>query len=136
MIKPICNDIFFLSKKARKATINDINVAYDLLDTLKANSYRCVGMAANMIGEDLAIIVAQVGLKYLVMFNPVIISTKGEYETMEGCLSHSGERKCIRHQHIKVKYEDFNFKSHIEEYEGFTAQIIEHEVDHLKGILI
>lgn len=136
MIKPICNDIFFLSKKARKATINDINVAYDLLDTLKANSYRCVGMAANMIGEDLAIIVAQVGLKYLVMFNPVIISTKGEYETMEGCLSHSGERKCIRHHHIKVKYEDFNFKSHREEYEGFTAQIIEHEVDHLKGILI
>lgn len=136
MIKPICKDIFFLSKKARKATKDDINIAYDLLDTIKANSYRCIGMAANMIGEDVSIIVAQVGISYLAMFNPVIISTKDEYETMEGCLSHSGERKCIRHKSIKIKYDDFNFKSHTEEFKGLTAQIIEHEVDHLKGILI
>ena len=136
MFKPICKDIFFLSKKARMATKDDIGIAYDLLDTIKANSYRCVGMTANMIGEDVAIIVAQVGTSYLVMFNPVIISTKDEYETMEGCLSHNGERKCIRHQTIKVKYDDINFKSHTEEFKGLTAQIIEHEVDHQKGILI
>lgn len=136
MIKPICKDIFFLSKKARKATKDDIGIAYDLLDTIKANSYRCIGMAANMIGEDVSIIVAQVGMSYLVMFNPVIISNKDEYETMEGCLSHNGERKCIRHQYIKVKYDDFYFKSRTEEFRGLTAQIIEHEVDHLKGILI
>ena len=136
MVKPICKDIFFLSKKARKATKDDVNVAYDLLDTINANNYRCIGMAANMIGEDVAIIVAQVGFNYLVMFNPVIISAKGEYKTQEGCLSHGGERPCIRHQHIKVKYDDINFNSHTEDFSGLTAQIIEHEVDHLKGILI
>lgn len=136
MIKPICKDIFFLSKKARKATKDDIGIAYDLLDTIKANSYRCIGMAANMIGENVSIIVAQVGMSYLVMFNPVIISTKGEYKTQEGCLSHNGGRPCVRHQTIKVKYDDINFKSHTEEFKGLTAQIIGHEVDHLKGILI
>ena len=136
MIKPIMKDENFLSQKSEPATKDDIQVVEDLIDTLNANLAACVGMAANMIGEDVSIIVAQVGMSYLVMFNPVIISTKDEYETMEGCLSHSGERKCIRHKSIKIKYDDFNFKSHTEEFKGLTAQIIEHEVDHLKGILI
>lgn len=136
MIRPICKDIFFLSKKANKATIADIQVGYDLLDTLKAHKDECIGMAANMIGLNLAIIVVNMGFIDVVMFNPRIVTKIGEYKTKEGCLSLDGTRDCIRHQKIKVEYYDFEFKKHNEEYSGIIAETIEHEIDHLKGIII
>lgn len=136
MIKPICKDIFFLSKKAKKASKDDIQVGYDLLDTLKANKGFCIGMAANMIGVDKSIIVVNMGFMDIVMFNPKIISESGQYRAQERCLSLSGTRDCIRHQRVKVEYYDFDFKKHVEEYSGIIAETIEHEVDHLSGIII
>lgn len=136
MIKPICKDIFFLSKKAKKASKADIQVGYDLLDTLKAHKESCIGMAANMIGVDKSVIVVSMGFMDIVMFNPKIISKSGQYRAQEGCLSLSGTRDCIRHQRVKVEYYDFDFKKHIEEYSGIIAETIEHEIDHLSGIII
>ncbi len=136
MIKPICKDVFFLSKKAKKASKSNIQVGYDLLDTLKAHKDECIGMAANMIGFDLAIIVVNMALVDVVMFNPKIISKSGEYKAKEGCLSLSGTRDCLRHQKIKVEYYDFEFKKHINEYSGIIAETIEHEIDHLNGVII
>lgn len=136
MIRPICKDILFLSKKAEKATIDDVGIGKDLIDTLKAHKDKCVGMAANMIGVNKAIIVVNMGMFDVLMFNPRIISKHLPYETYEGCLSLNDKRKCIRHQIIKVEYYDSTFKKHIEEYRGIIAQIIEHEVDHLNGIII
>lgn len=136
MIKPICKDVFFLGKKANRATKNDIQVGYDLLDTLKVHKNECIGMAANMIGFNLAIIVVNMGFVDVVMFNPKIISKFGEYSTKEGCLSLSGIRECKRHKKIKVEYYDFEFNKHIEEYSGIIAETIEHEIDHLNGIII
>lgn len=125
-----------MSKKATKASLNDAKIAYDLLDTIKANRRRCVGMAANMIGENVAIIVIEFGNTYLTMFNPVILKTSNEYRTYEGCLCYAQEKPCVRHQTIEVKYYDMAFKCHKEKFSGKTAQIIEHEMDHLNGILI
>ncbi len=136
MIKPICKDIFFLAKKAKKATKADIQIGYDLLDTLKAHKNSCTGMAANMIGYNLSIIVVNMAVFDVVMFNPRIIDKSGEYKTSEGCLSLNGTRECLRHQKIKVEYYDFEFKKHIEEYSGIIAETIEHEIDHLNGIII
>lgn len=136
MIKPICKDVFFLSKKAKKASKSDIQVGYDLLDTLNAHKDKCIGMAANMIGVDKSIIVINMALVDVVMFNPKIISKSGEYETNEGCLSLNGTRGCLRHQKIKVEYYDFEFKKHINEYSGIIAETIEHEIDHLNGVII
>ena len=136
MIKPICKDIFFLSKKAKKASKDDIHIGYDLLDTLKAHKESCIGMAANMIGIDKSIIVVSMGFMDVVMFNPKIIDKSGQYKTKEGCLSLSGTRDCIRHQKIKVEYYDFDFNKHVEEYSGLIAETIEHEIEHLSGIII
>lgn len=136
MIKPIIRDILFLSKKSSVATKDDIPTANDLLDTLKANTKRCVGMAANMIGISKRIIVFSAGPFFFTMFNPEIISHSAEYETEEGCLSLDGVRKTKRYENITVKFQDKDFKTKTQSFSGFTAQIIQHEIDHLNGIII
>ena len=114
----------------------DFPVAIDLLDTLKAHEDGCVGMAANMIGVNKAIIAVNMGFMNVAMFNPKIVKRSGKYETEEGCLSLDGVRKCVRYQEIEVEYEDINFKRQRQKYSGWTAQIIQHECDHLNGIII
>ncbi|WP_119318051.1 peptide deformylase [Companilactobacillus formosensis] len=136
MIKPINHDTTFLAQKAELATKADQNVVTDLLDTLKANSENCVGMAANMIGVNKRIIVFSMGMMNVPMINPTIISKSGKYETEEGCLSLIGQRKTSRYNRIKVKYLDSNFQTHTQEFSDFVAQIIQHEIDHCDGILI
>lgn len=129
-------DLFFLRQKAEKATEADRQTAIDLLDTLKAHEDGCVGMAANMIGVNKAIIAVNMGFMNVAMFNPKIVKKNGKYETEEGCLSLDGVRKCVRYQEIEVEYEDINFKRQRQKYSGWTAQIIQHECDHLNGIII
>ena len=137
MIKEIMHDPIFLSGKSQAATAEDLQVAEDLLDTLTANKEKCVGMAANMIGVRKAIIVFDNGGEYMTMFNPEIIKMSGLYETEEGCLSLIGEpRKCKRYKTIKVKWQTKNFETRIKTFSGWTAQIIQHEIDHCHGILI
>ena len=136
MVKEIVKDVMFLSQKAEKATEKDKYIANDLLDTLKANRYRCVGLAANMIGYNKAIICVSGGLYDFVMINPVITSRSGEYETEEGCLSLIGERKCKRYKEIEVDYLDINFNKQHGKYTEFVAEIIQHEIDHTNGIII
>ena len=137
MIKEICKDQFILSQVSNDATIDDLSVANDLLDTLKYNESRCVGMAANMIGVLKNIIAINDNGKYLVMINPKIIDkSKTTYKTMEGCLSHIGEKETKRYYFVKVEYLDMKFKKTIKKFDGFTAQIIQHEIDHLNGVLI
>ena len=136
MIKPIVKDVFFLSQKSEKATKEDLAVGQDLMDTLVANKDRCVGMAANMIGIKKKVIIVNIGLMNLVMYNPVIVKKDTPYETEEGCLSLEGVRKTIRYQNIEVEYLDSSWKKHRRKYSGWTAQIIQHEVDHLAGIII
>lgn len=136
MIKEIVKDVMFLSQKAENATEKDKYIANDLLDTLKANKERCVGLAANMIGYNKAIICISGGLYDFVMINPVIASRSGEYETEEGCLSLIGERKCKRYKEIEVDYLDINFNKQHGKYTGFVAEIIQHEIDHTNGIII
>ena len=114
----------------------DKQVAIDLLDTLKANEAGCVGMAANMIGVKKRIIAVNMGMFNIAMFNPKIVKRTGAYETEEGCLSLDGVRSCRRYQEIEVEYQDMNFKKKREKYSGWTAQIIQHEIDHCDGILI
>lgn len=136
MIKPINKDIIFLGQHSGDACKEDLAVACDLLDTLKANADYCVGMAANMIGISKRIIAFADGNKYTVMFNPQIIKLSQPYETEEGCLSLEGKRKTKRYKTIKVSYMDIDFKLKIKTYKDFTAQIIQHEIDHLNGIII
>lgn len=136
MIKPIMKDVMFLSRKSENAVPADVNIADDLIDTLKAHSESCVGMAANMIGVNKRIIVINVGILFIEMFNPVILKQSMPYETEEGCLSLVGKRKTKRFNHIEVKYQDRNFKTHTQEFSGWTAQIIQHEIDHFDGIII
>ena len=136
MIRPIIRDIFFLRQKSEAATVQDIETGRDLQDTLKANRDRCVGMAANMIGIRKRIIIVNIGLLNLVMFNPVITAKEGPYETEEGCLSLDGVRKTTRYMKIEVEYTDSSWKKHRQAFSGRTAQIIQHEVDHLNGIII
>ena len=136
MIKPIVRDIFFLGQKSEEATRSDLSVGQDLQDTLKANQDRCVGMAANMIGVKKRIIIVNIGIINLVMYNPVIVRKDGPFETEEGCLSLDGVRKITRYQNIEVEYMDGSWKKHRQKYSGWTAQIIQHEVDHLDGIII
>ncbi|MBR3166433.1 MAG: peptide deformylase [Lachnospiraceae bacterium] len=136
MIKPIVRDIFFLGQKSEEATRSDLSVGQDLQDTLKANQDRCVGMAANMIGVKKRIIIVNIGIINLVMYNPVIVRKDGPFETEEGCLSLDGVRKITRYQNIEVEYMDGSWKKHRQKYSGWTAQIIQHEVDHLNGIII
>ena len=136
MIKPIMRDIFFLNQKSEPAMKEDIQTAVDLLDTLKAHEDGCVGMAANMIGVKKCIIAVNMGMFNIAMFNPKIVKRTGAYETEEGCLSLDGVRSCRRYQEIEVEYQDMNFKKKKEKYSGWTAQIIQHEVDHCNGVLI
>lgn len=137
MIRPLIHDPLFLAQKSQPATKADKQVASDLLDTLLSHSKECVGMAANMIGVKKRIICFNNNGIYTVMFNPVITKKSGEYKTKEGCLSLLGPpRDCIRYKSITVSYETFNFEKRISTFTGFTAQIIQHETDHLDGILI
>ncbi len=136
MIQPIMHDPLFLAQKSEPAAPEDRQVITDLLDTLRANLDRCVGMSANMIGVKKCIIVFCNGPFQMVMVNPQIIRQSGEYETEEGCLSLAGVRKTRRYQKITVKYQDQDFRQRTASYEGFTAQIIQHEIDHCSGVLI
>ena len=136
MVKDIVKDVMFLSQKAEEATKEDKYIANDLLDTLKANKDRCVGLAANMIGYNKAIICVLGGLYDFIMINPVITNKIGEYKTEEGCLSLIGERKCKRYKEIEVDYLDINFNKQHGKYTEFIAEIIQHEIDHTNGIII
>ena len=136
MIKPIIKDTFFLSQKAEETTKADLPLAKDMLDTLAANADRCVGMAGNMIGVRKRVIVVHMDGKNVVMFNPVITAKAGPYETEEGCLSLAGTRKTTRYETIEVEYRDVRWNKRKGRFSGFTAQIIQHEADHLEGILI
>ena len=136
MIRPIMHDPLFLAKKSVVATEADRQVITDLLDTLHASLDRCVGMAANMVGERKRIIVFCNGPMQMVMVNPEMIAKSGEYEAEEGCLSLTGLRKTKRYRKITVKYQDQTFRQLTGTFEGFTAQIIQHEIDHCNGILI
>ena len=136
MNKPIVRDAFFLNQRSEEATKADLPIAQDLEDTLKANRERCVGMAANMIGYRKRIIIVATGLADMVMINPVITAKAEPYETEEGCLSLPGVRKTTRYNRITVKYLDKKFAEHTQNFSGYIAQIIQHECDHLQGILI
>ena len=136
MIQPIMKDPLFLGVKSVPATQDDLQVAQDLLDTLAAHREGCVGMAANMIGVRKRIIIFDNDGTDMVMFNPVILKAEGQYETEEGCLSLSGTRKTKRFQKIKVQYQNAAFQTRIKTFSGWTAQIIQHEIDHCEGILI
>lgn len=136
MIRPIMKDQFFLSRPSQKAGPEDIAVGLDLMDTLRFHRDGCVGMAANMIGIAKRVIIFDHDGVDTVMFNPEIIWKKDAYETQEGCLSLDGVRKTTRYRSIRVKYRDMQFKQRIETYSGWTAQIIQHEIDHCNGIII
>ncbi|MFQ9094246.1 peptide deformylase [Ruminococcus sp.] len=137
MIREIVKDTFFLSQKSEPATRQDLPVIQDLLDTIRANADRCVGMAANMIGERKTILAAQIGKDYLVMINPKIVDhSKQCYETEESCLSLTGQRPVKRYSIIVVEYLDRKFKRKKQTFRDFEAQIIQHEMDHFEGILI
>lgn len=136
MIKPIMKDVFFLGQKSDPATKDDLQIGRDLMDTLAANRAGCVGMAANMIGVKKRVIIVNMGLIDVVMFNPVLVKKDSPYETEEGCLSLVGVRKTTRYQNIEVEYLDMNWKKQSLKLEGWTAQICQHELDHLEGILI
>ena len=136
MIRQIVHDPLFLAQKSAPAAEADRQIITDLMDTLRANLDRCVGMAANMIGEKKRIIVFCNGPVQMVMVNPQITGRAGEYEAEEGCLSLSGVRKTKRWKRITVKYQDQAFRWRTGTFEGFTAQIIQHEIDHCDGILI
>ena len=136
MIREINHDPIFLSRKSAEAMADDVRIALDLADTLRANLDRCVGMAANMIGESKRIIAIVRGPMIITMLNPKILAKSGEYETEEGCLSLAGTRKTKRWKNIRVSWQDVNMKDHTEVMDGFQAQIVQHEVDHCDGILI
>lgn len=137
MIKELIHSPEMLSEKAEIATKDDIQIANDLLETLISHKDGCVGMAANMIGENKRIIAFDNDGEYMIMFNPEIIKMSDPYETKEGCLSLlGGPRPCKRYKKIKVKWQNEDFKERIKNFDGFTAQIIQHEIDHCNGILI
>ena len=136
MIREICKDEHFLAQKAEPAAPEDLPAAADLLETLIFHKEGCVGMAANMIGVRKRIIAVEAEDGYLVLFNPVILKKSGQYEAEEGCLSLEGVRKTKRWQSIKVQYQTMDGKLRIKTFTGWTAQIIQHEIDHCNGILI
>ena len=136
MVREVVHDVLFLGQKSEPATQADKQVAIDLLDTLKAHEEGCVGMAANMIGVKKRIIAVNMGFMNVAMFNPKIVKRNGKYETEEGCLSLDGVRPCTRYKEIEVDYLDQNFKKQHGTYTGWTAQIIQHEIDHCHGIVI
>lgn len=136
MIREICKDESFLAKAAEPATESDLGTAADLLETLIAHKDGCVGMAANMIGVNKRIIAFEDGKGYTVMLNPVILKKTGLYEAEEGCLSLSGRRKTKRWKTIRLQWQNEKMQTRIKNYEGWTAEIIQHEIDHCDGILI
>ena len=136
MIQPIMKDPIFLAQKSAPATKEDLQVAQDLLDTLTAHKDGCVGMAANMIGVAKRIIAFDNEGKYMVMFNPEIVKRSEPYEAEEGCLSLPGTRKAKRYRSIKVQYQNEQFQTRLKTFTGWTAQIIQHEIDHCNGVLI
>lgn len=136
MIRDICKDEAFLARKAEPASPEDISVALDLLEMLEHHQDGCVGMAANMIGVNKRIIAFEDEGGYMVMFNPEIIKKSGPYDTEEGCLSLTGTRPAKRWQSIKVRWQNEKFQERIKTFTGWTAQIIQHEIDHCEGIII
>ena len=136
MVQEIMRDEVFLSQKAEPATPEDLPIAQDLLDTLAAHKDGCVGMAANMTGVSKRIIAFDNEGKYMVMFNPEIIKKSSLYEAEEGCLSLTGTRRARRWQSIKVQYQNEQFQTRFKAFTGWTAQIIQHEIDHCEGIMI
>ncbi len=136
MIQPICKDTFLLRQKSISAVQADLPVATDLLDTLAAHTQECVGMAANMIGVLKRIIAISIGPVNVAMINPVITNCAVPYEAEEGCLSLTGVRKTTRYESIEVQFLDLDFKEKTQVFTGWTAQIIQHEIDHCDGILI
>ena len=136
MVCEICKDERFLAQKAEPATADDLAVARDLLDTLTAHRDGCVGMAANMIGVNRRIIAFDNEGALMVMFNPVIVRQSGAYAAEEGCLSLTGTRKTKRFQTIKLQWQNEKFQTRIKTFTGFTAEIIQHEIDHCEGVLI
>ena len=136
MIKTIVKDVFFLGQKSTEATKEDLYLAKDLRDTLEFHKDACVGMAANMIGVKKNIIVVAAGPFQFAMVNPVITKKTGAFQTEEGCLSLEGVRPCTRYKEIEVDYLDANFKKQNGKYSGWTAQIIQHEIDHCNGVVI
>ena len=137
MVRELVHDPILLARKSAPATKDDQQIAQDLLDTLLAHRDSCVGMAANMIGQLKRIIVFDNEGAPMLMFNPEIIKASGEYETEEGCLSLlGGPRKTKRYQKIKVQYQTRDFQTRMKTFSGWTAQIIQHEIDHCNGVLI
>ena len=136
MIREICKDEFFLSQKSEPATADDLAIVQDLLDTLAAHKGGCVGMAANMIGVSKRIIAIENDGEYMVMFNPEIIKKSQPYDAEEGCLSLIGTRKARRWKSIKVRWQNRDFQARIKTFTGWTAQIIQHEIDHCEGVII
>ena len=136
MERKIIKDTLFLNQPSTLATKDDYQVIVDLKDTLKQHADHCAGMAANMIGYHKRIIIVNTFLNDLIMVNPEIIASSGAYQVKEGCLSLSGERMTKRFQKIKVKYLDENFKPLTQEFSGFIAEVIQHEIDHCNGIII
>lgn len=136
MVRPIMRDPIFLARKSEAATVSDLETARDLLDTLIFHKEGCVGMAANMIGVAKRIIAFDCDGTYMVMFNPEIVKQAQPYEAEEGCLSLPGIRKTKRYRTIKVRYQNVDFAVRLKTFTGWTAQIIQHEIDHCNGILI
>ncbi len=136
MVREIMRNETSLIQKAEPANPEDLSVAQDLLDTLTAHKDGCVGMAANMIGINKRIIAFDNEGSYMVMFNPEIIKKSGPYEAEEGCLSLAGVRKAKRWKSIKVQYQNEKFQTRFKTFTGWTAQIIQHEIDHCEGIII
>ena len=136
MVRDIVKDPIFLGRKSRAAGAEDLPIAQDLLDTLAAHRDACVGMAANMIGEGVRIIVFDNEGTYTVMLNPEIVKASGLYETEEGCLSLSGVRKTKRYRSVKIRYQNEQLQVRLKTFTGWTAQIIQHEIDHCNGVLI
>lgn len=136
MVREICKDVIFLGRKAEPATPDDLPVAQDLLETLAYHKDGCVGMAANMIGVNKRIIAFDNEGSNLVMFNPEILRKSGPYETEEGCLSLTGVRPVKRWKTIQVKWQNEKFQQRIKKFTGWTAEIIQHEIDHCEGIII
>ena len=136
MIREICKDEAFLAQKAESATPADLSIAADLLETLEHHKTGCVGMAANMIGVNKRIIAFDNGGTYMVMFNPEIVKQSGPYQAEEGCLSLTGTRPARRWKSIKVRWQNEKFQERLKTFTGWTAQIIQHEIDHCEGIII
>ena len=136
MIRPIVTDPLVLARPSAPADKSDKHIARDLADTLRAHRDRCAGMAANMIGVNKRIIAFENDGEYMLMFNPVIVKKSGPYDTEEGCLSLTGTRKAKHFQTVKVQWQNEKFQTRVKTFTGWTAQIIQHEIDHCEGVLI